>query len=81
MKTQTGENHEERFYCNNGEYNGVLWCARVFELILFLSSPCWKGFIIYTGNACLDMAAEFSSVYLLNPLSQRQFRAKHQILN
>jgi len=32
MKTQMRENHGEKFHYDNGDYNDVLWCARVFRL-------------------------------------------------
>jgi len=35
METKMRENHGERdrFHCNNGDYNGVLWSARILGSI------------------------------------------------
>jgi len=37
----------EKINYNNGDYNGVLYCARASEIEPFL---CWKGSPIYTGR-------------------------------
>ena len=43
------------------------------------SSPCWKGFSIYTSCICFDKAAEFSSICILNHLSKKQLELNIQI--
>ena len=46
VETRMGENHEERFHYSNGDYNDVLWCARVSGLNP--SSSALKGiFYLY----------------------------------
>jgi len=47
-----GENHggrERKIHCNNGDYNGILWSARISEIKPFLH---WKRSPIYAGPVC-----------------------------
>ena len=60
-KTRMGENYRKREeYHYNGDYNGVLWCARVSKFQC--ASPSMLEGILYLYRLCLFLIRLQSSV-------------------